>query len=267
MNTKDLFLPLRQEKPRKHGLTLLIDNGVPVQFFIDTITSSAEFVDYVKFGWGTSVVTKHLREKIHCLKENDISFFFGGTLFEKFLSQQKIDDYYLYCREYGCRHVEISNGTISLPNKEKAKYITDFSKEFTVFSEVGSKDHVQSEKKDSAEWIECIQEDFAAGAYKVITETRESGTSGLCRENGQIRLQLVEDIVASGLNIYDIVFEAPTKALQTLFIKMIGSNVNLGNISFTHVIPVETLRLGLRSDTFNIMQHDFRWRGMHERQK
>ncbi|MGG1550046.1 phosphosulfolactate synthase, partial [Bacillus paralicheniformis] len=144
MISSELILPDRQLKPRLKGITILIDNGVPLNFFKDTIHGAADYIDFVKFGWGTSLITKYLVEKIDCLKQNDVQFFFGGTLFEKFLSQDKIEDYYRYCKLYGCRYVEISNGTVRLSNKDKASFISDFSKEFHVFSEVGSKDSALS---------------------------------------------------------------------------------------------------------------------------
>lgn len=265
MRTSGLNLPIRETKPRENGLTILIDNGLSTQLFKDIINSSAHLVDFVKFGWGTSVVTKQLDEKIQCLQAHEIEFFFGGTLFEKFLSQRKLDDFYNYCKQYHCNYIEISNGTIDITNKEKASYISEFSNDFHVFSEVGYKDCDKSELVSSSEWIEYIQEDFEAGALKVITETRESGTSGLCTRNGEIKLQYIQDIVAANINVKNMIFEAPLKKLQTLFLKMIGSEVNLANISFHDIIPLETLRLGLRSDTFYLVNLD--WGSLHARQK
>ncbi|MDA7027997.1 phosphosulfolactate synthase [Bacillus sp. CLL-7-23] len=254
MISSELKLPKRQLKPRTNGMTILIDNGVPLNLFKDTIQGSANYIDFVKFGWGTSLITKYLEEKISCLKQNDVQFFFGGTLFEKFLSQDKIEDYYRYCQLYGCEYVEISNGTISLSNKEKASFITDFSKEFCVFSEVGSKDSTISNQQESSEWIDYIIEDLEAGSKKVMTETREGGTSGLCNSDGEMRSHLIEEILRSGIQPDDLIFEAPTKVMQTYFIEKIGPNANLANIPFQDAIPLETLRLGLRSDTFYLFE-------------
>lgn len=250
MNYTGLNLPDRTAKPRTRGLTVLIDNGVPEGLFRDTIQSSAEHIDLVKFGWGTSIVSAGLENKISVLRENEVGFFFGGTLFEKFLSQNKVDDYYSYCRRFGCEVVEISNGTLPLSNKEKARYIAAFAKEFTVFSEVGSKDSGVS--ATSSEWLEYIVEDLEAGAAKVITEARESGTSGICQANGEMRFDIVDVILSSGIPLEKILFEAPTKKMQTAFIKLAGPDVNLANIPFSDAIALETLRLGLRSDTFFI---------------
>ena len=256
MKTCGLHLPSRQSKPRKYGLSVLIDNGVPISFFKDTIASASDFIDFVKFGWGTSIITKSMDQKIEYLRNHNIPFFFGGTLFEKFVSQGKIDDFYTYCRTYDCRYIEVSNGTIDMTNKEKARFISDFAREFFVFSEVGHKDSRKAQFQDSNQWIESIQEDFEAGSTKVITEARESGTSGLCRENGDLRFELVEKIVSSGVNLDNMIFEAPNKKLQAYFIQMIGSNVNLANIGFNDIIPLETLRLGLRSDTFHLFNKE-----------
>jgi phosphosulfolactate synthase len=249
-----IHLPSRQEKPREHGITILIDNGVPLSFFTDTVAGAADFIDYVKFGWGTSIITKPLEEKIECLNSHGIPFFFGGTLFEKFVSQGKVMDFYDYCKKYECQYIEISNGTIDMTNTEKARFISDFAEEFHVFSEVGHKDSQIAMKQDPAEWVEYIQEDFEAGSMKVIAEARESGTSGLCRENGELRCELVEQIVSSGINLNNMIFEAPNKKLQTFFIQLAGNDVNLANIAFSDIIPLETLRLGLRSDTFSLFE-------------
>jgi phosphosulfolactate synthase len=250
MNESGLNLPKRTIKPRDCGLTILIDSGTPLNLFRDTIVSSSDYIDFVKFGWGTSLLTSLLERKIEVLQEHDINFFFGGTLFEKYVSQGKTEKYIDFCRRYNCRYVEISNGTLPIPNSEKAKFIKDFSREFTVFSEVGNKDHVTSSNQGSSEWIENIHEDLAAGASKVITEARESGTSGICLENGDIRSDIFEEIIGSDIPLNKLIFEAPTKKMQTFFLKYTGPNVNLANIPLSDVISLESLRLGLRSDTF-----------------
>ncbi|MBP3950473.1 phosphosulfolactate synthase [Halalkalibacter suaedae] len=252
----ELTLPSRDLKPRSKGLTLLIDNGISLNQFKDTITSHGHLVDFVKFGWGTSLVSVDLQKKMECLLEANIHYFFGGTLFEKFLSQNKVEQFYQYCKSYYCNYVEISNGTIDITNTEKASFIKDFSKDFLVLSEVGSKDVDKSETLCTSEWIEYIYEDFEAGSTKVITEARESGTSGICQRNGEIRDDIVEQIVSSDLDLNNMIFEAPTKKMQTHFIKKVGPNVNVGNIPFTDIISLETLRLGLRSDTFYLAEQE-----------
>ncbi|KAB8138295.1 phosphosulfolactate synthase [Gracilibacillus oryzae] len=247
-----LILPVREEKPRNNGLTILIDNGTPLNLFKDTINSSNQYIDLVKFGWGTSLVTRFLPQKVNWLREQEIDFFFGGTLFEKFLSQDKVEQYYDFCMDMECRYVEISNGTLTIPNKEKAMYIKYFSGGFTVLSEVGNKDVSKANQSDSSEWLENIQEDLEAGAFKVITEARESGTSGICKKDGEIRMDIFELIKASEIPFDKLIFEAPNKQMQSFFIEQVGTNVNLANIALSDVISLETLRLGLRSDTFNL---------------
>jgi phosphosulfolactate synthase len=249
MNSTALVFPDRATKPRARGLTVVIDNGIPLSHFQDVVESMGSLIDLIKFGWGTSIISEMLEQKIACLCEHQIGYFFGGTLFEKFLIQRLLDEYVAYCQHYGCRYVEISNGTIDLSNAEKARLIADFAHDFRVLSEVGYKDSDRSLHLHPAQWIEHIQQDLASGAEQVITEARESGTSGICRSNGEVRFGLIEEILASGINSDKIIFEAPNKEIQTYFIRRLGTNVNLGNIQMQDIIPLETLRLGLRSDT------------------
>lgn len=252
MNATTLVLPQREAKPRAHGVTAVIDNGIPVRQFHDVIESMGDLLDIVKFGWGTAIVTEGLERKIAALREHQIDYYFGGTLFEKYLSQQQLDAYAAFCRRYGCRYVEISNGTINLSNAEKSRYIRAFAREFHVLSEVGYKDSDRSSTLQPAQWIAYIRQDLAAGAERVITEARESGTSGICRPNGEVRFGLIEEILASGIDANKLIFEAPNKTLQAYFIKRLGTHVNLANIAIQDIIPLETLRLGLRSDTFQL---------------
>lgn len=252
MQIAGLSLPERTRKPRAAGLTIALDSGVPAQYFEDVLESASSFIDLVKFGWGTAIISEQLQRKIACLRRHDVGFFFGGTLFEKFCSQGNPDAYWDFCKQHGCRYVEISNGTIALSNREKARFIREFAPEFTVLSEVGYKDSEKSQQLHPALWIEYIHEDLAAGATKVITEARESGTSGICRPDGEVRYGLIEEILASSIAADDVVFEAPNKQLQTYFIKRVGANVNLANVALSDPIPLETLRLGLRADTLLI---------------
>ncbi|HLY31460.1 MAG TPA: phosphosulfolactate synthase [Ktedonobacterales bacterium] len=256
MSASTLALPTRAAKPRVRGLTILIDPGLPVHYFEDVIESAGSYIDLVKFGWGTAIVTERLEEKIACLRRNGVDYFFGGTLFEKFYRQRKISDFYAMCKQYDCRYVEISNGTIDLTNEDKARIITHFASEFNVLSEVGYKDSDRSQMLPPSAWITYIREDLAAGAQKVITEARESGTSGICRPDGELRYGLIEDILTSGIDSNALIFEAPNKSLQTTFIRRLGSDVNLANIAFSDIISLETLRLGLRSDTLETFESD-----------
>ncbi len=249
MNRSVLTLPDRAAKPRTSGLTMVIDGGIPLGMFTDLIELGAEYIDYLKFGWGTSVVTNCLREKIGVLDSHGIEFYFGGTLFEKFAVQGRFEEYRRFCEEYSCRHIEVSNGTIEMPNAEKAGYIRKLAGDFTIVSEVGFKDPGRSEMLPPSEWVASIKEDIDAGASIVTLEARESGSSGICRPDGELRYGLIEDVLSAGIGIDRLLFEAPTTALQTHMITRIGPNVNLGNVPAQGVIGLETLRLGLRSDT------------------
>jgi phosphosulfolactate synthase len=228
---------------------MVIDNGAPSRLFEDVIESSGEFIDLIKFGWGTALVTAGLKSKIAILREHGVPFMFGGTLFEKHVLQDRFEEYRAFCLENGCECVEVSNGTIDLGHEEKAGYITKLVPDFEVISEVGFKDHPRSEMFAPSQWVSSIQRDFDAGARSVILEARESGTSGICRPDGEVRFGLIEDILRADVAVDRLIFEAPTKELQTYFIKRIGCHVNLGNIAMADVISLETLRLGLRADT------------------
>jgi len=245
----ELQLPDRNAKPRATGVTMIIDTGMGTNYFTDVIGSNAQYVDFVKFGWGTSVVSNNLNEKIAFLRNHDVSFYFGGTLFEKYILQDRFDQFRSMCREFGCSHVEVSNGTIDLADDEKSKYVTELSNDFIVISEVGSKNQMKSENMAPNKWIDYINDDITAGASLVTLETRESGHGGMCRPNGELRYGLVEEILTSGIDTDSLLFEAPSMELQSFFVRRVGPNVNLANIAATDVVGLETIRLGLRSET------------------
>jgi phosphosulfolactate synthase len=247
-----LTLPERAAKPRTAGLTMVIDGGVPAGLFADQIALGAEYIDYVKFGWGTSLVTNCLREKIAVLDRHGIGFYFGGTLFEKFVLQGQFEDFRRLCDDYDCQHVEVSNGTIDMSNAEKAGYIRKLAGDFAVVSEVGFKDSARSELQPPSEWIAAITEDLDAGASLVTLEARESGSSGICTPDGELKRDLIEDVLSVGIPVEKLLIEAPNTALQAHLITRIGPNVNLGNVPASGVIGLETLRLGLRSDTLTV---------------
>ena len=203
----------------------------------------------IKLGWGTSLVTDDLKYKIDALREANVDYYFGGTLFEKYISQNQFDEWRRFCDRYSCRYVEISNGTIPMSNSEKAEYIARVASDYVVYSEVGYKDSGRSEEMGPQLWIDYISEDLAAGARMVITEARESGRSGICRPNGELRTGLIEEIAHSGLDLGKLLFEAPNKDLQLLLLRRFGPQVNLGNIATSDIVALETLRLGLRGDT------------------
>jgi phosphosulfolactate synthase len=228
---------------------MVIDTGEPPNHFSDLIGNSADYIDFVKFGWGTSVVSHGLAQKISFLRDVNVQFYFGGTLFEKYILQDRFDQFRRMCQDYGCTHVEVSNGTIELADDEKSKYVNELSDDFIVISEVGSKNQMKSENMAPNKWINYINDDLSAGATLVTLETRESGHGGICRPNGELRFGLVEEILTSGIKTSSLLFEAPSTELQSYFVRRIGTNVNLGNIAPTDVVGLETIRLGLRSET------------------
>jgi phosphosulfolactate synthase len=243
--------PSRTAKPRSHdGLTILIDRGIPTRYFCDVVDSFGHYVDAIKFGWGSSLVTPDLEIKIAHLVNKDIHFFFGGTLFEKAIHQGRFKELYKFFKRYNPYYVEISDGTIELPPEQKGLYIRQLSQEFNVLSEVGYKDSQRSEELSGDRWVELIQQDFSAGATKVILEARESGRSGICQSNGALREEIISQIVDSSIPVSSLIFEAPNSSLQSYLIHQFGANVNLANIPFEQALNLESLRLGLRSDTF-----------------
>lgn len=239
---------------------MIIDKGLPLGFFADVIESQSDHFDFVKFGWGTSVVTNNFQRKLDILKEAGVDFYLGGTLFEKYILQDRFDEFRSLCQAYGSRFVEVSNGTIELSNDDKADYVKRLTDDFIVISEVGSKDSVTSETMAPTKWINYIQSDIDAGAALVTLETREGGKGGICRSNGELRYGLVEDILSSSIDHERLLFEAPSTELQSYFVQRVGTDVNLGNIAISDIVPLETIRLGLRSETllaFEASLHSF----------
>ena len=241
-----LGVPAPPGKPRQVGLTHVIDKGLNLRDIEGLFDTAGEFVDIVKFGWGTSYVTLNLEKKIALYRSFETPVVCGGTLFEAVYARRRLDEFKSWLVEHRFSHVEISDGTIDIPRERKLELIEDFGRDFTILSEVGSKD--SDVVFAPYQWVEWIKEELAAGAWKVITEGREGGTAGIFRADGDMRTGLIDEI-AHEIAVDDILFEAPTKASQAWFVKHFGPNVNLGNIPPDEVIAVETLRLGLRGDT------------------
>jgi phosphosulfolactate synthase len=241
-----LGVPARSGKPREVGLTHVMDKGLNLRDIEGMFDTAGEFVDIVKFGWGTSYVTLNLEKKIALYRSFETPVVCGGTLFEAVYARDRIDEFKRWLTDHRFSHVEISDGTLDIPRERKLELIADFARDFTVLSEVGSKD--SDVVYAPYQWVEWIKEELAAGAWKVITEGREGGTAGIFRSDGDMRTGLIDEI-AHEISVDDVLFEAPTKASQAWFVKHFGPNVNLGNIPPDEVIAVETLRLGLRADT------------------
>ncbi len=241
-------IPDRTVKPRSSGFTMAMDKGLSLREVEDFVETSGDFVDIVKLGWATSYVTKNLKEKIEIYRSAGIPVYFGGTLFEAFIIRNQFDDYRSLLDTYELTFAEVSDGSIVLDHRQKCEYISVLSQQVTVLSEVGSKDAAKI--IPPYKWIEQMQKELDAGAWKVIGEAREGGTVGLFRDSGEVRQGLVEEILTK-IPEEKIIWEAPQKEQQVWFIKLIGTNVNLGNIAPNEFIPLETLRLGLRGDTFD----------------
>ncbi|WP_026902787.1 phosphosulfolactate synthase [Pedobacter glucosidilyticus] len=241
-------IPERTQKPREKGLTMVMDKGLSLRQVEDFLEVSGTHTDIVKLGWATSYVTPNLKEKLKLYKEAGIPVYFGGTLFEAFIVRDQFDDYRRVLQEYGMEYVEVSDGSIEIQQDEKCEYIRKLSADFTVISEVGSKDATKIFAP--YKWIQLMKTEIEAGSWKVIAEAREGGNVGIYRDSGEVRQGLVDEILTQ-IPEETIIWEAPQKAQQVWFIELIGTNVNLGNIAPAEVIPLETIRLGLRGDTFS----------------
>lgn len=242
-------LPERTVKPRQYGFTMAMDKGLSIRQVEDFLSVAGDFTDIVKLGWTTSYVTPLLQDKLKVYQEAGIPVYFGGTLFEAFVVRNQFDDYRKILDKYNLTFAEVSDGSIELDHDKKCDYISRLAEQVTVLSEVGSKD---AEKIiPPYQWIKLMQAELDAGAWKVIGEAREGGNVGLFRSSGEVRSGLVQEILTK-IPFEKIIWEAPKKAQQVWFIKLLGANVNLGNISPFEIIPLETIRLGLRGDTFNL---------------
>jgi phosphosulfolactate synthase len=229
---------------RSGGLTHVLDKGLGPRAWEDVLETAGDYIDVVKLGWGTAYVTPNLQKKLDVLRDKRVVI--GGTFFEAVWARGKVEEYKRWLQQLGLNHVEISDGAVDIPREEKLELIAELAKDFTVLSEVGSKD--SSVEFTGDEWTTWMREELAAGAWKVIAEAREGGTAGIFTGGGDMRAELIEEI-GSGVGLDDVIWEAPTKAAQAWFIKAFGPKVNLGNIPPEEVIPLETLRLGLRADT------------------
>lgn len=244
-----LELPARSTKPRERGLTHVLDRGLAVAEVDGLVEVAGDSVDLVKLGWGTALATANLEPKLERYREHGIPVVLGGTLTELAIAQDRLEALLDWLRELGLTHVEISDGTIALEHDRKLELIERLAAEFTVLSEVGSKD--AAEIMAPYRWVEQIQSELAAGAWKVIAEARESGTAGIYRADGEVRMGLIDEI-AHGVDPANLLFEAPQKDQQVWFVRRFGADANLGNITPTDVLSLETLRLGLRSDTAQV---------------
>jgi phosphosulfolactate synthase len=241
------YLPERPAKPRKSGLTMVMDKGLSIREAEDFMSVGSEYTDFVKLGFGTSLITPGFEQKIKIYKNAGCIPYFGGTLFEAFVIRNMFKEFIGFLDTHEVDLVEISDGSYDIEHKKKLEYISILAKRGTVISEVGSK------KKDVVyspdEWVAMMKSELDAGSVKVIAEARESGTIGIYNDDGSVNMPLIKEI-SDHVKLENVIWEAPLKSQQAWFIKHFGANVNLGNIAPNEIIPLESLRLGLRGDTF-----------------
>ncbi|MAM05184.1 MAG: phosphosulfolactate synthase [Flavobacteriales bacterium] len=241
-------LPERTKKPRSKGITMMMDKGLSINQAKEFISVNSKYTDIVKLGFGTSIITPEIKKKIKIYKQNNILVYLGGTLFEAFVIRKQLDDYKRFLDHLGLEMLEVSDGSINIENEKKCEYINDLSKNFKVVSEVGSK--YENQQDNTKNWKKWIEEEIKSGSWKVITEARESGNIGIFDNNFNIKNKIVDEIIET-IDHSHIIWETPKKSQQVWFINKLGQNANLGNISCNDIIPLECIRLGLRSDTFH----------------
>jgi phosphosulfolactate synthase len=247
MNITLPYLPERSAKPRNNGITMMMDKGLSTREAENFLENNARYTDLVKLGFGTAVVSSNVDRKIEMYHKADVIVYFGGTLFEAFVIRGKFDDYMKLALDLKLTTIEVSDGSMYMPHSQKLDYIHRLSKHFRVLSEVGSKQ--KGVEIPDEVWVEMMKTELGAGAWKVIAEARESGTTGIYHSDGSANVDLV-NLIKARLDPSDVLWEAPTGKQQAWFIKLLGPQVNLGNIASHDVIPLECLRLGLRGDTF-----------------
>jgi phosphosulfolactate synthase len=247
-----LKLPARTQKPRQEGITHVLDRGLSVADIDGLVEVAGDYLDLVKLGWGTALATSNLQPKLDRYRHHGIPVMLGGTLTELAIAQDRLDRFVAWLHELGIDHIELSDGTIDIEHDRKLELISQLANEFTVLSEVGSKDDTRI--MAPFRWVEQIQSELQAGAWKVIAEARESGTVGIFRHDGEVRMGLIDEIVHA-IEPSRILFEAPRKDQQVWFVRRLGPDVNLGNITPEDVLSLETIRVGLRSDTA-VIDHD-----------
>lgn len=240
-------IPERDHKPRTNGLTMVMDKGLSVRETEDMISVAGQYIDLVKFGFGTAMVSPNVMDKITILKEAGIKPYLGGTLFEAFVVRGIFSEFQKLVDKLNLDLVEVSDGTLEMDHSEKCNYIKELSKQVTVISEVGSK--LAGVVIPNEKWVSMMKDELSAGSWKVIAEAREGGNIGIYKSDHSANTELI-DSIAQSINMENVIWEAPLKNQQAWFIKLMGANVNLGNIAPNEVIALEALRVGLRGDTF-----------------
>ena len=251
MNFNLSKIPARTRHPRSTGFTIIADNAMNLGETENFLSVAHPHVDMAKLAFGSGYIFPFLKEKIAIYKKYDIPVYAGGLLFEAFVVRNQVEDYISFIRDFDIPYIEVSDGSIRIPHKEKCGYIEKLSAIGTVLSGVGSKDKDRVQVTPPYKWIEMMNAELSAGASYVVAEARESGTVGLYRDSGEVREGLVEEILTK-IPEEKIIWEAPRKDQQLFFIKRLGANANLGNVAPVDVISLEAMRIGLRGDTFHL---------------
>jgi phosphosulfolactate synthase len=241
------YLPDRPEKPRNSGLTMVMDKGLSIREAEDFMSVGSKYTDFVKLGFGTSLITPGFNKKISLYKKAGTIPYFGGTLFEAFIIRDMFREFVKFLDKHKIDLVEVSDGSYDIEHDQKLEFIHKLAKHRTVISEVGSKKKEVVYTPD--QWVAMMKAELDAGSVKVIAEARESGTTGIYNEDGSINNNII-GAISEHVRLENVIWEAPMKSQQAWFIKHFGANVNLGNIAPNEIIPLESLRLGLRGDTF-----------------
>ena len=247
-----LDLPARPAKPREEGLTHVIDTGLSTAEADGLVTSAGDYVDLVRLGWGSAYVNRDLAAKLERYRSAGVPVMLGGTLTELAWLQGRVDELRAWLRELRIEHVEVSSGTVRIPDDEKLDLIRSFADGFTVYAEVGEKD--PAALLAPYRWVALIRGALEAGARWVTCEGRATGDTGLYRPDGEPRTGLIDEILHE-VDSRRLIFEAPQKHQQVWFVKQLGPAANLGNVLPADVISLETLRLGLRADTLELFHH------------
>lgn len=244
-----LSLPSRTAKPRRSGITHVLDKGLPVSEVAGLLEVCGPVVDVWKLGWGTAYLDPGLEAKLAVLDQHGVLACAGGTLLEVAWQQDAVDGYLDWCAAAGFPCVEVSCGVAAMTRQDKQALVELAAERFIVLAEVGAKDPHVPVTADV--WAREAAADLAAGATWIITEGRESGTVGLFEPDGTVRADVVEAVVRA-VGVGTTVFEAPQKEQQAWLVRRFGADVNLANIAPADALGVEALRLGLRADTFGV---------------
>lgn len=252
MKSFNFLLKEREEKPRQKGITMVLDKGLGLETAESLMNISGDYVDYLKFGWGTSIVHEQdiIKDKVAMYKSHNITPYTGGTLFELAYMNDKLEEFFQEAHDLGFEAIEVSDGSTTISHDKKLECIESAKKDgFEVLSEVGKKDPGLDKELSLDERTEYMQNELEAGSSLIIVEAREGGKNiGIYDKAGNAKEDEI-DYILDNFDGNKILWEAPNKDQQVFFILKLGNDVNLGNVSTDDITSLETLRRGLRGDT------------------